>query len=385
MYGAASRAAETVATPVILPLRAKQRRRLKRIQTDCAPSAERISVILPVLNEGERIAACLDGLIAQSEEVEEILVVDGGSIDATQAIVERYRSKDRRVRWLDASPIDVRWTGKIWGLNFALQRSAPNCAWILCVDADVRVAPLLARSLLAHAKRMGVTTFSVATQQKLSGRLDGLIHPALLSTLIYRFGSPGKATRSIHKVQANGQCFFSSREVLLGTDAFRNAHASLCEDITIVRRLAECGERVGFYEAEPGLVDVRMYTSWRDTWANWPRSLPMRDQYFGWREAAGLSGILLFQALPLPAFALGIAAGAPLGLILLTASLLAIRVGVLIGVARAYPARPWTYWLSPLCDLPVVLRIIQFALRRHHTWRGHIYRRRKDGAFELLA
>ncbi|HVO92996.1 MAG TPA: glycosyltransferase [Terriglobales bacterium] len=361
---------------------AKNRIRQRRIQTDAAPSAERISVILPVLNEASRIAACLDGLIAQSEEVQEILVIDGGSTDATQAIVERFCKKDRRVCWLDASPIDRHWTGKVWGLHFGLQRSAPNCRWILCVDADVRVSPLLARSLLAHVKRNGIATFSVATEQSLSDKFDALIHPAMLTTLIYRFGSPGKATRNVHKVTANGQCFFSRREILLRSGAFSAARSSLCEDITIVRRLAECGESVGFYEAEPGLVNVNMYASWRETWVNWPRSLPMRDQYFGWREAVGLLGILLVQALPLPAFLLSIGLGAPLWFLLLSGFLLAIRLGVLRGVARAYPARPWTFWLSPLCDLPVVLRIIQFALRRRHSWRGRSYVRQPGGRFE---
>jgi dolichol-phosphate mannosyltransferase len=364
---------------------AKRRRGLKRIQTAATPSAERVSVILPVLNEAPRIEACLKGLLAQSEEVKEMLVVDGGSTDGTQSIVERYRERDHRVVLLDASPIDTRWTGKVWGLNFGLQRTDPSCRWILSIDADVRCAPMLTRSLLSHVKRMGISTFSVAAQQKLSGKLEALIHPPMLTTLIYRFGSPGKATRSIHKVKANGQCCFSRRDVLLRTEALTAARASLCEDITIARRIAECGEPVGFYEAEPGLIDVRMYTTWRETWNNWPRSLPTRDQYFSWREAIGLLDILLFQALPLPAFALGIAVGAPLGFILLAGFLLAIRLGVLIGVARAYPARPWTFWLSPLCDLPVVVRIIQFALRRRHSWRGRIYLRRKDGAFELLA
>jgi dolichol-phosphate mannosyltransferase len=75
----------------------------------------------------------------------------------------------------------------------------------------------------------------------------------------------------------------------------------------------------------------------------------------------------------------------PLWFIFLSGFLLALRIGVLFGLARAYPKKPWTYWLSPLCDLPVTLRIIQFALRRRHTWRGRIYVRRKGGVFEPLA
>jgi hypothetical protein len=57
----------------------------------------------------------------------------------------------------------------------------------------------------------------------LSDRADALLHPSLLATLVYRFGIPGKATRNLHQVQPNGQCFFSPRDILLKTDAFHAA------------------------------------------------------------------------------------------------------------------------------------------------------------------
>ncbi len=79
---------------------------------------------------------------------------------------------------------------------------------------------------------------------------EALLHPSLLTTLVYRFGIPGKVTRNRHQVLANGQCFISPRETLLKTDAFRAAQLSLCEDVTIARRLAECGEAIGFYESD---------------------------------------------------------------------------------------------------------------------------------------
>jgi dolichol-phosphate mannosyltransferase len=355
-----------------------------RIAASNAASAERVSIILPVLNEADRIEACLLGLIAQPQEVSEILVVDGGSSDGTRAMVERFRLRDRRVRLVDASPIHERWTGKVWGLQIGLQNSSLQSGWILCVDADVTVAPNLVRSLLAHAQKARITTFSIATSQNLSGKIEALLHPAMLTTLIYRFGSPGKASAKRHRVQANGQCFIARRETLLRWDAFQAAKTSLCEDVTIVRRLADCGERVGFYESD-GLIEVRMYKDWREAWNNWPRSLPMRDQYFGWYDVAGLTGTLIFQALPLPAFVIGIILRAPLGFLLMSGLLLSMRIGVLVGMARAYPSKPWSYWLSPLVDLPVVVRILQFAVRKRHVWRGRVYLRRKGGSFEPVA
>lgn len=127
-----------------------------------------------------------------------------------------------------------------------------------------------------------------------------------------------------------------------------------------------------------------MYRNWRETWRNWPRSLPMRDQYFGWREATGLLGIFLVQALPLPMFIVGWILSAPTLLLIITGLLIIIRLGVLGGVARAYPNRPWTYWFSPLCDLPVALRLVQSALTRQQCWRGRSYIRGKGGKFESI-
>ena len=81
---------------------------------------ERVSVIVPVLNERNRLLPCLEGLIAQGAEVAEILVVDGGSDDGTQQFVCTYAQRDPRVRLLDASPIPTDWNGKSWGLQVGL-------------------------------------------------------------------------------------------------------------------------------------------------------------------------------------------------------------------------------------------------------------------------
>ncbi|MET0501237.1 MAG: glycosyltransferase family 2 protein [Candidatus Binatia bacterium] len=354
-----------------------------RIEVSRESPPEQVSIILPVVNEAARIQACLESLVAQPETVAEILVVDGGSTDGTQSMVEPYQSRDRRVHLVDASPVPGDWTGKAWGLYLGFKNSDARSKWVLCSDADVRCSPLLVPSLLAHAKRTGVSTFSVATRQHLSGSADALLHPALLTTLVYRFGVPGKATRNLHQVQANGQCFFSRRETLSRTDAFQAAQRSFCDDFTMVRKLAESGEASGFYESD-GLVWVKMYEDWLETWRNWPRSLATQDRYFSWHEATGLLEVLLVQALPLPLLAVTRLLNASGWLVALNIGLALTRIGVLQGVSRAYERRPWTYWLSPLLDLPVALGLITSVCRRRQRWRGRVYVRRAGGTFEAL-
>ena len=346
-----------------------------RIEPAPAEQAEELAslaIIVPVLNEYKRLAPCLEGLLAQGPEVSEILVVDGGSSDGTQALVAEYTHRDARLRLLDASPVPPGWNGKAWGLHAGLASLATKARFVLTLDADVRPAPLLARSLLAQMRKTGVAALSVATLQEIEGLGQGLLHPSLLTTLVYRFGMPGHSTRQVEAVQANGQCFLFRRAVLENCGGFELVRASLCEDMTIARVLVTAGYRVGFYEAGE-LIRVRMYENWRETWENWTRSLPLRDRFAGRQTLTGWLEITLVQALPLPLFLALILARSPYRwLTLINGIGLAIRVGTLFGTARAYRRRPWSYWLSPLCDLPVACKLGVSALRRRHTWRGRL-------------
>ncbi|GIW03983.1 MAG: glycosyl transferase [Thermomicrobiales bacterium] len=329
-----------------------------------------VSVLVPVLNEERRLEPCLAGLVAQGAEVAEILVIDGGSTDGTRNIVRRYASRDRRVRLIDATPVPSEVNGKAFGLAAGVRHADPATAWILTVDADVRPEQGLVRSLLAHAQRERLCVLSVATRQILSGPAEAIIHPAMLATLVYRFGIPGYATADPARVQANGQCLLVRRTALEAIGGFSAVLDSICEDVTLARALALSGCRVGFFEAD-GLVSTQMYESWREAWTNWSRSLPLRDRFSGRKALIGLVEVTVVQALPLwlvPVLARTLGRRHPMTM--LNAGLLAARFGVLAGTARAYLAPPVTYWLSPLCDLPVAVRLWWMIFRRRHTWRG---------------
>jgi dolichol-phosphate mannosyltransferase len=291
-------------------------------------------------------------------------------------LIAAFNGRDERVRLIDASPVPANWNGKAWGLQVGLDNA--RSPWILTIDADVRPRPGLVRAVLVHAHETSLDVLSVATQQVIEGAGEGLLHPSMLTTLVYRFGIPGGRYRTIADVQANGQCFLARRAVLDAVGGFAAVRDSICEDITLARRLVECGHEVGFFEAGR-LVSVRMYPDWRSTWRNWPRSLPMRDRYFGVQGAIGLAEVLLVQALPIPLLALSRLTGArSTGLAQVNLLLVATRLGILAGTARAYVERPASYWFSPLVDLPIALRLIASAVQREHTWRGRVLVRGGD-------
>jgi dolichol-phosphate mannosyltransferase len=332
-----------------------------------------VGVLVPVLNEAERLGDCLAGLVAQGAEVGEVLVIDGGSCDATCDLVRTYAARDRRVRLVEAGPAQPGWNGKVWGLHAGEQALAPSTHWVLTIDADVRPQPALARSLVARASSEHLRLLSVATPQRVAGLLEGVVHPALLATLVYRFGRPGTATARPDHAMANGQCCLIRRDLLAQVGGFEAVRDSLCEDVTLARLAAAPGDEVAFYEAD-GLLDVTMYSDWRETWRNWPRSLATRDRLFGARGSLGLLEVALVQALPLPVLLLGWRSAALRRVNLL---LLGVRLGMLVGMARAYPSRPWTYWLSAVADVPAAVALWRSALAREQTWRGRSYAREK--------
>ncbi|MCC6790794.1 MAG: glycosyltransferase [Thermomicrobiales bacterium] len=346
-----------------------------RIARSDETGSERVSVIVPVLNEEGRLRPCLEGLIAQGDEVAEILVVDGGSADGTRELVARFTERDARVRLLDAQPVPDGVNGKAHNLRVGYGASAPSATWLLTVDADVRPAEGLVPALLAQARAERVAVLSVATRQRLADPIDGALHPALLTTLVYRFGIPGRATADPHAVQANGQCMLAARAALERVGGFDRVQDSICEDVTLARALAVSGERVGFYEAGE-LIEVQMYASWRETWTNWTRSLPMRDRYTERSFWIGLAEVTLVQALPIWLALIGRRVlGPEHPLTRLNGALAATRLGVLFGTRRAYVDPPPSYWLSPLVDLPAAIRLMWMAARRRHTWRGRAIQR----------
>ncbi len=58
----------------------------------------KVSVIVPVRDEENSIRELLDSLLAQTRPPDEIVITDGGSVDATPQIIEEYIRKGAPVR-----------------------------------------------------------------------------------------------------------------------------------------------------------------------------------------------------------------------------------------------------------------------------------------------
>lgn len=57
-----------------------------------------VSIIVPVYNVEKYLPACIDSILAQTFRDFELILVDDGSPDGSQAILEQYAQKDSRPR-----------------------------------------------------------------------------------------------------------------------------------------------------------------------------------------------------------------------------------------------------------------------------------------------
>ncbi len=63
-------------------------------------SARKVGVILPACNRAALLGTAVESVLGQSFRDLELIVVDDGSADDTEALVRRYQDSDARVRYV---------------------------------------------------------------------------------------------------------------------------------------------------------------------------------------------------------------------------------------------------------------------------------------------
>jgi dolichol-phosphate mannosyltransferase len=343
----------------------------------------KVSVVVPTLNEAARISACLEGLSRQSYEVREIIVVDSCSTDGTPELVKAAQRSDPRFRLINDPPLPGGWVGRPWALHNGFLASAEGSEWILGIDADTQPQPGLIASLLETAIAENYDLISLSPRFILRYPGEIWLQPALLMTLLYRFGAAGERENSAERVMANGQCFLCRRSWLTQVEGYTSAKSSFCDDVTLARAMAARGATVGFLDGA-NVLRVRMYDGMAETWREWGRSLDLKDAASQSQIWGDWLVLLLVQGLPMVVVLLALGAIAtdashPVYWISLgfNSVLLLVRLGMNAAIAGSYDlsqARlPWLFWLSPLADPIAVLRIFLSSQQTPTQWRGRSY------------
>ncbi len=93
----------------------------------------KVSIVIPVRDEEHSIRELLDSLLAQTRPPDEIVITDGGSVDATPQIIEEYIYKGAPVRLIRAG-------AALPGRGRNLGAAQASHEWLAFTDAGIRLA-----------------------------------------------------------------------------------------------------------------------------------------------------------------------------------------------------------------------------------------------------
>ena len=331
-------------------------------ETDHDAPVPTISVIIPARNEANRIRACLEAIVG-APGIYEVVVVDDESSDETAAVASRLGATV-----LSGKPIPNGWVGKAWALHQGVQ--AATGEWVVTLDADAVAHPQLAQAVVQRAQRDGLRFVSVGARFDCPSKGAQWLHPAMLTTLVYRYGPSGyKGKVKSDSQLANGQCMAFLRRDAIDNDVLTRVRGETIEDVALVRLVASMGWSVAMLDGSK-LLTVRMFESFTDTWNGWGRSLSLASVDNARRVFGHSIVLMLAQVAPLWMLVLGLSTPVSIALLL-------IRIGTLFGMHRAYLQHSLWYWLSPLADALALIALFRGLIRqvfgRKATWRGRTY------------
>jgi dolichol-phosphate mannosyltransferase len=350
---------------------------LDNAEEELAKQHPKVSIVIPTLNEIDRLPTCLEGL--RDQAAKEIIVVDSRSQDGTPEYVQKLQQDfPIPLKLITDDPLPEGWVGRPWALHNGFLNSDPTSEWVLGIDADTLPQKGLVASFVQKATADNFDIVSLSPKFILKTAGEQWLQPALLITLIFRFGATGDRNQFTEdRVMANGQCFLSKRAKLVELNGYELAKSSFCDDVTLARAAAQRGAKVGFLDGA-ALMQVRMYTSMAETWRDWGRSLDLKDASTPTQTFADCLLLTAVQGLPIPlliAFLIWQPTPSLFINILfwLNAFLVFIRCLLVFGIRTSYTEVGFWFWLSPLADPFAVIRIWISAFTKPKSWRGRTY------------
>jgi glycosyltransferase involved in cell wall biosynthesis len=233
-----------------------------------------LSVIVPARNEEDCLAACLESLVSQSEEVFELgrdwelIMVDDHSTDSTAEIARGFPG----VTLIEAGKLEPGWTGKTNAIWTAAKRARGR--WLLFTDADTIHEPGDLHRALHEAAKHKVGMLSYSPRQIVHGLAQRSLMPLVFCELALAY-PPAKVSDPSQRIAAaNGQFLLVERE------AYRRigGHAAVSEKVLEDVELAAIAKRrkVGlrFRYAEDA-VSTRMYRSTAAMIEGWTKNLAL--------------------------------------------------------------------------------------------------------------
>jgi len=228
-----------------------------------------ITAIVPARNEEAVIGACVKSL-AKQNDIERILVVDDGSMDATATVVRDLAARIPRVELLGAGQLPGGWVGKNHALSVGARLAATE--WLLFVDADVALEEGATGRALEIACESQAALVSFSPEQITETWYEKALIPLVYCRLSRRFSYDAVNDSKSKAAAANGQFLMIRREVYQAVGGHERVAGEVLEDVALAAAVKSAGFGLWF-GAGKGLVRARMYRSFGAMWEGWKKNL----------------------------------------------------------------------------------------------------------------
>jgi glycosyltransferase involved in cell wall biosynthesis len=228
-----------------------------------------VSAIIPARNEEAAIARAVESVAAQPE-IDEVIVVNDQSTDATSAILAELATRIPKLKILEVENLPSGWVGKNYAVS--LGASVARGEWLLFTDADTYHVLGSTRRALADAVDHNAVLVSYSPEQELGSFWERALIPVVYSRLAVRYPFARINNPDFPDAAANGQFLMILRDVYEKVGGHAAIADQILEDVALARRVKGAG--YGIYFAAPmGTVQTRMYRTFSAMWQGWTKNL----------------------------------------------------------------------------------------------------------------
>ena len=228
-----------------------------------------VSAIIPARNEEAAIARAVESVAAQ-KEIEEIIVVNDQSTDATTSILADLASKIPKLKIMNVQTLPEGWVGKNYAVS--LGASVARGEWLLFTDADTYHMLGSTRRALADAVAHNAVLVSYSPEQELGSFWERALIPLVYARLAAKYSFSRVNDPSLPDAAANGQFILILREVYEKVGGHRAIAGQVLEDVALARHVKSAGYTI-YFTAPMGVIQTRMYHTFSAMWQGWTKNL----------------------------------------------------------------------------------------------------------------
>jgi isopentenyl-diphosphate delta-isomerase type 1 len=233
-------------------------------------TAPLVSVCIPARDEAANLGDSLASILASDYPNLEVLVYDDQSTDDTPRILREWIERDPRVRRVRTVPLPPGWNGKQHAcaqLGFSARGD-----WLIFTDADVRFEPDAVRRSVGFARRRGLALASTFPRQVTGTLAERLIVPMIFFVLMSYLPTFRMRRSTTPAASAGcGQFLLVDREAYRSSGGHTAFPGAMHDGIELPRLIRRRNGRTDLFDGT-GLMKVRMYRGFDETWAGFAKN-----------------------------------------------------------------------------------------------------------------